>query len=130
MNRRNPFDVLGLPTDPALTDEQIRAAWRAIAAATHPDRPDGGDLARYTQAGAAYAELRTPLGTQRSLGRHHRAPPRHHPPCRPPRPAGKTAPRPASGRCSCCPNASATAARSAWPCAPPPPSCCRSPCSP
>ena len=130
MNRRNPFDVLGLPTDPALTDEQIRAAWRAIAAATHPDRPDGGDLARYTQAGAAYAELRTPLGTQRSLGRHHRAPPRHHPPCRPPRPAGKTAPRPASGRCSCCPNASATAARSAWSCAPPPPSCCRSPCSP
>ena len=87
MNRRNPFDVLGLPTDPALTDEQIRAAWRAIAAATHPDRPDGGDLARYTQAGAAYAELRTPLGTQRSLGRHHRAPPRHHPPL-PPAPPG------------------------------------------
>ena len=49
MNRRNPFDLLGLPTDPALTDEQIRAAWRQIAAATHPDRPDGGDLARYTQ---------------------------------------------------------------------------------
>jgi len=62
MNRRNPFDVLGLPTDPALTDEQIRAAWRQIAAATHPDRPDGGDLARYTQAGAAFAELRTPWG--------------------------------------------------------------------
>jgi hypothetical protein len=62
MNRRNPFDALGLPTDPALTDEQIRAAWRAIAAATHPDRPDGGDLARYTQASAAYAELRTPWG--------------------------------------------------------------------
>jgi hypothetical protein len=62
MNRRNPFDALGLPTDPALTDEQIRAAWRQIAAATHPDRPDGGDLARYTQASAAYAELRTPWG--------------------------------------------------------------------
>ena len=60
--KRNPFDALGLPTDPALTDEQVRAAWRAIAAATHPDRPDGGDLPRYTQASAAYAELRAPWG--------------------------------------------------------------------
>ena len=33
-----------------------------IAAATHPDRADGGDLARYTAASAAYAELRTPWG--------------------------------------------------------------------
>ena len=31
-----------------------------MAAATHPDRADGGDLARYTAASAAYAELRTP----------------------------------------------------------------------
>ena len=46
----DPFDALGLPARPDLTDEQVRAAWRAIAAATHPDRPDGGDLARYTQA--------------------------------------------------------------------------------
>jgi hypothetical protein len=58
----NPFDALGLPTDPALTDEQVRAAWRQIAAATHPDRADGGDLARYTAASAAYAELRTRWG--------------------------------------------------------------------
>jgi hypothetical protein len=56
----NPFEALGLPTRPDLTDEQVRAAWRAIAAATHPDRPDGGDLAVYTAASAAYAELRTP----------------------------------------------------------------------
>jgi hypothetical protein len=60
--KRNPFDALGLPSDPALTDEQVRAAWRAIAAATHPDRADGGDLPRYTQASAAFAELRTPWG--------------------------------------------------------------------
>jgi len=60
--KRNPFDALGLPSDPALTDEQVRAAWRTIAAATHPDRPDGGDLPRYTQASAAFAELRTPWG--------------------------------------------------------------------
>jgi hypothetical protein len=56
----NPFRALGLPERPDLTDEQVRAAWRSIAAATHPDRPDGGDLARYTAASAAYAELRTP----------------------------------------------------------------------
>jgi hypothetical protein len=56
----NPFDALGLPTRPDLTDEQVRAAWRAIAAATHPDRADGGDVARYTAATAAYVTLRTP----------------------------------------------------------------------
>ena len=56
----NPFEALGLPARPDLTDEEVRAAWRAIAAATHPDRADGGDLAAYTAASAAYAELRTP----------------------------------------------------------------------
>jgi curved DNA-binding protein CbpA len=58
----NPFTALGLPERPDLDDETVRAAWRQIAAATHPDRADGGDLARYTQASAAYAELRTPWG--------------------------------------------------------------------
>jgi hypothetical protein len=58
----NPFEALGLPARPDLPDEQVRVAWRAIAAATHPDRADGGDLARYTAASAAYAELRTPWG--------------------------------------------------------------------
>ncbi len=58
----NPFAALGLPERPDLDDEAVRAAWRQIAAATHPDRADGGDLARYTRASAAYAELRTPWG--------------------------------------------------------------------
>ena len=58
----NPFDALGLPARPDLSDEQVRAAWRKIAAATHPDRPGGGDVARYTAATAAYAVLRTPWG--------------------------------------------------------------------
>src|SRR5271154_4400866 len=58
----NPFEALGLPARPDLDDETVRAAWRAIAAATHPDRGDGGDLARYTAASAAYAELRTAWG--------------------------------------------------------------------
>ena len=56
----NPFDALGLPARPDLTDEQVRDAWRKVAAATHPDRADGGDLARYTQASAAFAQLRDP----------------------------------------------------------------------
>jgi hypothetical protein len=58
----NPFAALGLPADPGLTDEQVRAAWRAIAAATHPDRPGGGNPARYAAASAAYATLRTAWG--------------------------------------------------------------------
>jgi hypothetical protein len=58
----NPFAILGLPERPDLDDETVRAAWRAIAVATHPDRADGGDLARYTQATAAFHELRTPWG--------------------------------------------------------------------
>ena len=58
----NPFTVLGLPTEPDLSDEQVRAAWRAIAAATHPDRPDSGNVQRYTAAATAYAQLRTAWG--------------------------------------------------------------------
>ena len=58
----NPFAVLGLPEWPDLEDETVDAAWRAIAAETHPDRPDGGNLARYTQATAAYFELHSPWG--------------------------------------------------------------------
>jgi hypothetical protein len=58
----NPFAELGLPARPDLTDEQVRAAWRAIAAATHPDRPDGGNPARYAAASAAYKALRTAWG--------------------------------------------------------------------
>ena len=56
----HPLDALGLAACPDLTDNQVREAWRAIAAATHPDRTDGGDLARYTEASAAFAQLRTP----------------------------------------------------------------------
>jgi hypothetical protein len=58
----DPFAVLGLPAGPGLSDEQVRAAWRAIATATHPDRADGGDPARYAAASAAYAVLRTAWG--------------------------------------------------------------------
>jgi hypothetical protein len=55
----DPFRVLGLPARPDLTDDDVRAAWRRIAAATHPDRDDGGDPATFGAAAAAYALLRT-----------------------------------------------------------------------
>jgi hypothetical protein len=58
----NPFAALGLPARADLDDEQVRAAWRAIAVTTHPDRPDGGDPVRYAAASAAYAVLRTAWG--------------------------------------------------------------------
>ncbi len=45
-----------------LTDDEVRAAWRRIAAATHPDLPDGGDPPRFAAAAAAYATLRTAFG--------------------------------------------------------------------
>lgn len=63
----NPFEALGLPERGDLTDEHVRTAWRTIAAATHPDRADGGDLARYTAATAAYAELRTAWSRSEAL---------------------------------------------------------------
>ena len=62
MTAVDPFAALGLPARPDLTDEQVRAAWRTVAAATHPDRPGGGNPAAYAAASAAYAALRTPWG--------------------------------------------------------------------
>ncbi len=73
MRPTNPFDALGLPARPDLDDEQVRAAWRAIAAASHPDRPDGGDPARYAQASAAYAELRAGWGRSEAYADLHDA---------------------------------------------------------
>jgi hypothetical protein len=58
----DPFAALGLPARPGLTDEEVRAAWRAIATAAHPDRADGGNTAAYAAASAAYQVLRTPWG--------------------------------------------------------------------
>jgi hypothetical protein len=63
----NPFATLGLPAGEGLTDDDVRAAWRRIAAATHPDREDGGDPARYGAAAAAYMTLRTSFGRGEAL---------------------------------------------------------------
>ncbi len=58
----DPFAVLGLDCGADLTDDEVRAVWRRIAAATHPDRADGGDPERFAAAAAAYTELRTRFG--------------------------------------------------------------------
>jgi len=63
----DPFTVLGLPVRPGLADDEVRAAWRRIAAATHPDRADGGDAARFAAAAAAYTALRTNFGRAEAL---------------------------------------------------------------
>jgi curved DNA-binding protein CbpA len=63
----DPFAVLGLPARPGLTDDEVRAAWRRIAAATHPDRADGGDAARFAAAAAAYTAIRTGFGRTEAL---------------------------------------------------------------
>jgi curved DNA-binding protein CbpA len=63
----DPFRVLGLPPHAGLSDDDVRAVWRRIAAATHPDREDGGDPARFGAAAAAYAALRTGYDRREAL---------------------------------------------------------------
>ncbi len=55
----DPFRLLGLTPDPELSDDDVRAAWRRAASATHPDRADGGDPEAFAAAAAAYTALRT-----------------------------------------------------------------------
>jgi hypothetical protein len=84
----DPFTALGLPVRPDLTDDDVRSAWRRIAAATHPDRADGGDPDRFAVAAAAYTDLRTrdgrgeayadlAAGRRRRRGPAGRVPPPH-----------------------------------------------------
>ena len=121
----DPFAVLGLPARPDLTGDDIRAAWRRMAAATHPDRADGGDPARYAEAADAYTTLRTATGRGEAYAdlaaqRPGRLRPGGRPRalaaprgiCAPGHAAARrppAAPRPRSG----------TAARASWPCARP-----------
>ena len=63
----DPFAALGLPATGGATDDDVRAAWRRIASATHPDRDDGGDPAGFAAAAAAYATIRTSYGRGEAL---------------------------------------------------------------
>ncbi|MGE5131831.1 MAG: hypothetical protein ACM32E_02855, partial [Gemmatimonadota bacterium] len=77
MTPPDPFAALGLPARADVTGDDVRAAWRRIAAATHPDRADGGDPARFAAAASAYSVLRTATGRGEALadlaGAHRRA---------------------------------------------------------
>ena len=64
---RDPFAALGLAASPDLTDDDVRAAWRRVAAATHPDRADGGDPTAFAVAASAYSDLRTRFGRNEAL---------------------------------------------------------------
>jgi curved DNA-binding protein CbpA len=74
-----PFDVLSLPASRELTDDDVRAAWRRVAAATHPDRADGGDPAAFAAAAAAYTLLRTSSGRGEALADLREAPTHRRP---------------------------------------------------
>jgi hypothetical protein len=63
----DPFRALGLERRRELADDDVRAAWRRVAAATHPDRADGGDPAVFAAAAAAYTVLRTRSGRGEAL---------------------------------------------------------------
>jgi DnaJ domain len=63
----DPFRALGLEPRADLTDDDVHAAWRRIASATHPDREDGGDPQRFAEAAAAYTVLRTRFGRGEAL---------------------------------------------------------------
>ena len=95
----SPFAALGLAARADLTDDEVRSAWRRVAAATHPDRGDGGDPGRFAVAAAAYTVLRTRSGRGEALadlaspspsparprpGRPRPRPPRGRSPVRPP----------------------------------------------
>ena len=58
----DPFAALGIDPQAEVGDDDVRSAWRRVAAATHPDRDDGGDPERFATAAAAYTELRTAFG--------------------------------------------------------------------
>jgi len=63
----DPFAVLGVEPRAGLTDQEVHAAWRRVASATHPDRADGGDPPRFAEAAAAYTVLRTRFGRGEAL---------------------------------------------------------------
>jgi hypothetical protein len=71
----DPFRVLGLERRADLGDDEVHAAWRRIASATHPDREDGGDLPRFAEAAAAYTMLRTRSGRGEALADSRATPP-------------------------------------------------------
>lgn len=58
----NPYEVLGVP--PTATAEEVKAAYRTRAQATHPDKP-GGSEEEFKAVGAAFTLLADPAARSR-----------------------------------------------------------------
>ena len=71
----DPFAVLGLAARPDLTDDDVRAAWRRVAAATHPDRPDGGEPGQVRRGGGRLHAAADQVRPRRGDGRREASPP-------------------------------------------------------
>jgi curved DNA-binding protein CbpA len=62
----DPFDLLGLPRRPLLSEEEVGSAYRKLAAKHHPDQP-GGNALLFSKLGEAVAILRDPARRLREL---------------------------------------------------------------
>ena len=75
------------PVEDAASPYGTSAASPTIAAATHPDRADGGNITAYTAAASAYAQLRTAWGRSEAYADLAEQPPVPAPATRPVSPA-------------------------------------------
>jgi len=62
----DPFELLGLPRRPLLSDEEIGSAYRQLAGKLHPDQP-GGNALIFRELGEAASILRDPARRLREL---------------------------------------------------------------
>ena len=62
----DPFDLLGLPRRPLLSEEEIGTAYRKLAGKLHPDQEGGNELL-FRELGEAAAILRNPAQRLREL---------------------------------------------------------------
>jgi curved DNA-binding protein CbpA len=62
----DPFDLLGLPRRPLLSEEEIGTAYRKLAGKLHPDQEGGNELL-FREMGEAAAILRNPALRLREL---------------------------------------------------------------
>ncbi len=89
----DPYTVLGV--DPTADDEQLRLAWRALAARWHPDRAGPAATAKFQQISAAYTVLSDPAARanydRRRRGKTPATSPAPPPPPAPARPSAPAA---------------------------------------
>jgi|SRR6185312_1898009 len=62
MSQKNYYEILGVSQSATL--QEIKKAYRKLALKYHPDRPGGGDEARFKEIGEAYEVLSNPTEKQ------------------------------------------------------------------